>query len=99
MYNKGEDEFFLNSTKYCGDVNLALRYSISYLETQSSGFSFFGFRRSSRKVKCDKCNFNHAIMSITENDNPSNKINLCTVCYNEYSVEELLTESKARMSS
>jgi hypothetical protein len=35
-------------------------------------------------------------MTITNNDDPDNKVNLCVPCYNEFSIEELLEENMAK---
>lgn len=64
-----------------------VHYTITYLESSSIRYGWF---RRTNKVKCEKCNKQHAVLKITNNDNPSNEINTCTDCYNSNSTEALL---------
>ena len=70
---------------------MAIRYIVSYIQDNTSGFSFFGFRRK-RKPKCNKCNYDYAVMTVTNKDNLENKIDVCVLCYNDFSAEQLLGE-------
>ncbi|MCY3413494.1 MAG: hypothetical protein INQ03_17770 [Candidatus Heimdallarchaeota archaeon] len=62
-------------------------YTITYLESNLQ--SFWWFRRA-KKIKCEKCNDNFAMLKITNNENPDNEVNVCTECYNSNSTEALL---------
>ena len=74
---------------------MVVKYSVTYLENQSSGFSLFNFFRSQQRIKCGKCK-NHAVMKVSDRDDESNSINLCVECYNFYSIEKLLTDQKQK---
>jgi hypothetical protein len=68
---------------------MAVKYSISYIRNQASGFSFSSFLRGRGRTKCDKCR-EHAVMVVTNQENPNISVNLCVECYNFYSIENLL---------
>ncbi|MHA2105824.1 MAG: hypothetical protein ACW981_20545 [Candidatus Hodarchaeales archaeon] len=74
---------------------MALRYSINYMDTHAGGgFRLFSFRRSRRTLKCGKCKVERAIITMTNNDDAEDNIDLCVTCYNTYPAEQLLQGNK-----
>ncbi|MHA2252527.1 MAG: hypothetical protein ACXAD7_19335 [Candidatus Kariarchaeaceae archaeon] len=70
---------------------MSIHYSISYLDTSSrGGFRFFGFKRAQQQNQCEKCKTDRAIVKMTNTDNRDDAINLCMLCYNKFSADELL---------
>ena len=70
---------------------MANRYSITYLDQSPSVFGYI-FRRKSRS-KCQKCVIEFAVIQINFNDIDA-EVNVCSICYNDSSTEELLRFSK-----